>query len=57
MDFRLRPAGKYMLEAGLEDIRTLTQYWKTDLQFYRDEVKFLMNLIDKYAALVIRPLC
>jgi hypothetical protein len=42
-----------MLEAGLEDIRTLTHHWKSDLEFYRDEVKFLMNLIDKYAALMI----
>src|SRR6476619_4016278 len=53
MDFRLRPAGKYMLEADLEDIYKLTEHWKTDMEFYRDEIRFLMDLISRYAALVI----
>lgn len=53
MNFRLRPADKYMLEAALEEIRTLTQFWKTDLEFYRDEIRFLSNLIGKYAALMV----
>lgn len=53
MSYRLRPTGKYMQEAGLEDIHALTRHWKTDLEFYRSEIRFLSDLISKYAALMI----
>jgi hypothetical protein len=53
MNFTFRPAGKYMLEAGLDDIHTLTRHWKTDLAFYHDEIRFLTDLIGRYAALLI----
>lgn len=47
-DFRNRPNGTYILEANWEELYILTKHWKTDLLFYRDDLNFLDNLIDKY---------
>ncbi|MDO9595753.1 MAG: hypothetical protein Q7J19_12245 [Lutibacter sp.] len=47
-DFRNRPNGTYILDANWEALYILTKHWKTDLLFYRDDLNFLDNLIDKY---------
>ncbi len=47
-DFRNRPNGTYILDANWEALYILTKYWKSDLLFYRDDLNFLDNLIDKY---------
>ena len=47
-DFRNRPKGGYILEANWEELYVLTKHWKSDLLFYRDDLNFLDNLIDKY---------
>lgn len=47
-EFRNRPNGTYILEANWEALYILTKYWKTDLLFYRDDLNFLDNLIDRY---------
>lgn len=47
-DFKNRPNGVYTLEANWEALYILTKHWKTDLLFYRDDLNFLDNLIDKY---------
>jgi len=47
-DFRNRPNGTYILDANWEELYILTKYWKSDLLFYRDDLNFLDNLIDKY---------
>ena len=47
-DFRYRPKGKYIYDADLQGIYILTEYWKNDLEFYRDDLRFLQHLIDKY---------
>ncbi len=47
-DFRNRPNGTYILDANWEELYILTKHWKSDLLFYRDDLSFLDNLIDKY---------
>ena len=46
--FRNRPKGSYIYEADWQKLYTLTEHWKSDLQFYNDDLKFLHHLIDKY---------
>lgn len=42
-----------MHDAELKELHTLALHWKSDLEFYRDELRFLVNTVGKYAALVI----
>ncbi|TLP81763.1 hypothetical protein [Maribacter sp. ACAM166] len=46
--FRSRPKANYILEADWQELYLLTEDWKSDLQFYNDDLKFLHHLIDKY---------
>jgi len=47
-DFRNRPNGAYIFEANWEELYILTKHWKSDLLFYKDDLKFLDHLIGKY---------
>lgn len=47
-DFRNRPSGNYLFNANWEELYILTKHWKSDLLFYKDDLNFLDNLIDKY---------
>lgn len=47
-DFRNRPKGQYIFEADWQQLYILTEHWKSDLLFYKDDLKFLDHLIDKY---------
>lgn len=47
-DFRNRPNGNYLFNANWEELYILTKHWKSDLLFYKDDLNFLNNLIDKY---------
>ena len=47
-DFRNRPNGTYIFEANWEELYVLAKHWKSDLLFYKDDLKFLDHLIDKY---------
>lgn len=47
-DFRNRPKGQYIFEADWQQLYILTEHWKLDLLFYKDDLKFLDHLIDKY---------
>lgn len=47
-DFRNRPKGSYIHEADWQLLYILTEHWKSDLEFYNDDIKFLRHLIDKY---------
>lgn len=47
-DFRNRPNGNYPINADWEALYILTKHWKSDLLFYKDDLNFLNNLIDKY---------
>jgi len=47
-DLRSRPNGTYIFNADWKDLYVLTEHWKSDLLFYKDDLKFLDNLIEKY---------
>lgn len=47
-DFRNRPNGTYIFDANWKDLYVLTEHWKSDLLFYKDDLNFLDHLIDKY---------
>ena len=47
-DFRNRPKDNYIHEADWEQLYVLTEHWKSDLLFFRDDLRFLHHLIDKY---------
>ncbi|MDF1516618.1 MAG: hypothetical protein RQ864_04155 [Lutibacter sp.] len=47
-DFRNRPNGNYLFNANWEELYILTKHWKSDLLFYKDDLNFLDNLINKY---------
>lgn len=47
-DFRNRPKDNYINEADWQKLYVLTEHWKSDLLFYKDDLRFLHNLIDKY---------
>lgn len=44
----LRPKGDFTWSAEYQQLYILTEHWKSDLQFYKDDLQFLHNLIDKY---------
>ncbi len=44
----LRPKGDFTWTAEYEQLYILTEHWKSDLQFYKDDLHFLHHLIDKY---------
>ena len=47
-NFRNRPKGQYIQEADWQQLYVLTEHWKSDISFYKDDLKFLHHLIDKY---------
>ena len=47
-DFRNRPKGNYIHETDWQQLYSLTEHWKSDLQFYNDDLKILHHLIEKY---------
>lgn len=47
-EYRNRPKGKYIQQAAWDELYILTEHWKSDLEFYRDDLRFLHLLIDKY---------
>lgn len=47
-NFRKRPKGQYLQEANWEELYILTKHWKSDLQFFREDLRFLRTLIGKY---------
>ncbi|HEA19798.1 hypothetical protein LCGC14_2075710 [marine sediment metagenome] len=47
-NFRPRPKGNYIESGQWQELYTLTVHWKSDLLFYKDDLKFLRHLVDKY---------
>jgi uncharacterized lipoprotein YmbA len=47
-NFRKRPKGQYIHESNWEELYILTKHWKSDLQFYKEDLRFLRTLIGKY---------
>lgn len=48
MELRIRPKSDFLLKAGWEELYVLTEYWKNDMEYYTDELRFLRNLVGKY---------
>jgi hypothetical protein len=38
-----------------DELYVLTQHWKSDIEFYRDDLRFLHHLIDKYFMWIAKP--
>ncbi|TYP98997.1 hypothetical protein C7447_102315 [Tenacibaculum adriaticum] len=53
-NFRQRPKGEYTWEAAWSQLYVLTEHWKSDLQFYKDDLRFLHHLINRYFIWMIR---
>ena len=51
-DFRIRPRDRYIQEADWRTLYVLTKNWKSDLMYYKDDLEFLNNLIDKNFILI-----
>ncbi len=52
--FRSRPKGVYIHEANWEELYVLTEHWKKDLGFYKEDLLFLHRLIDKYFIWIVK---
>ncbi|WP_299524390.1 hypothetical protein [uncultured Lutibacter sp.] len=45
---RNRPNGSCIFEANGQELYILTEHWKSDMLFYKEDLNFLNHLIDKY---------
>ena len=41
-------AEKFVVEYTWQELYMLTKHWKSDIQFYKDDITFLKKLINKY---------
>lgn len=48
MEFRTRPKSNYLLNAEWQELHILTTHWKSDMDFFKDELRFINVLFDKY---------
>jgi len=47
-NYRSRPKGSYIQETDWEELYVLTKHWKSDLLFYKQDLRFLHKLLNKY---------
>lgn len=47
-NYRTNPKGQFIQEANWEELYILTKHWKSDMQFFYDDLRFLRTLIGKY---------
>lgn len=47
-DFINRPKDDYIQEADWQKLYALTEHWKSGFLFYKDDLRFLHHLIDRY---------
>lgn len=55
MEFRLRPTSNYLLQGDWEELYVLTEHWRSDFDYFRDELSFFQLLFDKYFEHLISP--
>ena len=48
MEFRSRPKSNYLQSAHWQELHALATHWKSDMDFFEDELRFIDVLIDKY---------
>ncbi|MEL6811341.1 MAG: hypothetical protein AAFP76_08415 [Bacteroidota bacterium] len=46
--YRDGPGGRVLKPSNWEELYALTRHWKSDMEFYRDDLRFLHKLIDRY---------
>ncbi|WP_339714106.1 hypothetical protein [uncultured Kriegella sp.] len=46
--FRSRPKSNSIQNSKWQELYILTGHWKSDLLFYKDDLRFLRHLVDKY---------
>ncbi len=54
MELTLRPKSDYLHKVNTEELYVITEHWKSDIEFYRDESRFLRNLVSKYFIWLIK---
>jgi len=54
MELRIRPKTDYLHQAGWQELYVLTKHWRSDMEFYSDELRFMCNLVDKYFKWLIK---
>lgn len=42
-----------MRDAGWQELYILTGHWQSDMKFFQDEIRFLVNLVNKYFMFLI----
>ena len=47
-NYRSRPMGSYIQDTDWEELYILTKHWKSDLLFYKQDLRFLHKLLNKY---------
>ena len=52
--FRNRPKDNYIFEAEWEALYVLTEHWKSNLYFYKDDIRFLQHFIHKYFIWILK---
>ena len=45
---RIRPKSDYLNTASWDSLYVLTEHWQKDVDFYKDELRFMSGLISKY---------
>lgn len=48
MELLVRPRSDFLLQASLDGLHQASKVWISELEFWRDEHKFMMDLIGKY---------
>jgi hypothetical protein len=56
MNKQTKDSELYSLENGpWNELYVLTEHWKSDIEFYRDDLRFLHHLIEKYFIWITKP--
>ncbi|MBU2903933.1 hypothetical protein KO529_03980 [Arenibacter algicola] len=46
---------QFVEDGPWSELYVLTEHWKSDLEFYKDDLRFLHHLIDKYFMWITKP--
>ena len=45
----------FLKDGPWDELYVLTEHWRSDFQFYKDDLRFLHHLIDKYFMWITKP--
>ena len=46
---------QFVKDGPWSELYVLTEHWKSDLEFYKDDLRFLHHLIEKYFMWITKP--